>query len=440
VAEESSRPQRVKDIVRALQHRNYRIYFFCLLVSFVGTWMQSVAQSWLIYRLTGSAWLLGLVGFAGQMPVFLLGPLGGVMADRHSRYRIIIVTQILAMTQALLLAFLTLSGRVTVGAVLGLAMMLGLVNAFDLPTRQSFVVELVGKQDLMNAIALNSSMINAARIVGPPLAGLIVAWLGEGLCFLINGLSFTVVVAGLLAMRINDRRAERPSDSAVSDLLEGFRYVRETRPIRALLLLVALVSIFGMPYIVLMPIFADRILNAGARGLGLLLGSAGVGALGGALTLAARRHVRGLGRVVALSVAALGVMLILFSMSRSLILSALLLVPVGFSLILQMSASNTLLQTMVTDRMRGRVMSFYSMSLMGMAPFGSLLAGAIAARAGAPYTVAGGGALCLVGAALFWMRLPALSRDALPIFVAQGLVAGEPPEADVVKPDRLVKP
>jgi MFS family permease len=411
-----------------------------MLVSFTGTWMQSVAQSWLVYRLTGSAWLLGLVGFAGQVPVFLFGPLGGVMADRHSRYRIIILTQTLAMTQALLLAFLTLSGRVTVDAILALALMLGVVNAFDLPTRQSFVVELVGKQDLMNAIALNSSMINSARIVGPAMAGVIVAWLGEGLCFLINGLSFTAVIAGLLAMRIDDGGAQRPTGSAISNLLEGFDYVRETKPIRALLLLVALVSVCGLPYIVLMPIFADRILNAGARGLGILLGAAGAGALGGALTLAARRQIRGLGRVVALSVATLGVMLVVFSLSRNLVVSALLLVPIGFTLILQMSASNTLLQTMVSDRMRGRVMSFYSMSLMGMAPFGSLFAGAMASRIGAPYTVASGGALCFIGAMLFWLRLPALSRQVLPLFVAQGLVAGEPPEAESAKPPQTVEP
>lgn len=396
VEEGRGKAERLRDTIRALRHRNYRIYFFALLVSFIGTWMQSVAQSWLIYRLTGSAWLLGLVAFMGQVPVFLLAPLGGVLADRHSRYRIILLTQALAMAQALALAGLTLSGRVTVSAVIALALALGIVNAFDLPTRQAFLSELVSRRDLMNAIALNSSMINGARIVGPALAGVIVAWLGEGLCFLLNGLSFIAVIAGLLAIRLDRKQSAQPDRSALSALKEGFDFVRSTRHVRALLMLVAFVSIFGLSYIVLMPIFADGVLGGGPRALGLLLGAAGIGALGGALTLAARREVHGLGRVVAVSVAAFGVMLVLFSLSRNLVLSIVLLVPIGFTLMLQMAASNTLLQSMVDDRLRGRVMSFYSMSLMGMSPFGSLLAGAVAARIGAPATVGAGGALCIL--------------------------------------------
>jgi len=398
-----------------------------MLVSFTGTWMQGVAQSWLIYRLTGSAWLLGLVGFAGQVPVFLLAPLGGVIADRHSRHRIIIITQVLAMLQAFGLAALTLSGTVTVHAVFALAISLGAVNAFDLPARQSFMVELVPRSDLMNAIALNSSMIQASRVLGPALAGLLVGWLGEGACFLINGISYLAVIAGLFAIRVRSERAS-PDGTALAHLKEGFDYVRHTRPVRALLLLVALVSIFGLPYIVLMPIFASEVLKGGPRALGVLLGAAGVGALGGALTLAARRQVEGLGRVVALSVAVLGATLILFSLSRNLIVSALVLVPVGYSLLLQMSASNTLVQTMVPDRMRGRLMSFYAMSLMGMTPFGSLLAGAVASRVGAPTTVAAGGVFCLVGSLLFWSRLPHLRREAGPILIDAN--AGQPPEAD----------
>jgi MFS family permease len=386
----------VQYTIRALRHRNYRIYFFALLVSFIGTWMQSVAQSWLIYRLTGSAWLLGLVAFTGQAPVFLLAPFGGVLADRHSRYRIILSTQALAMAQALALAWLTLSGRVTVSDVIALALALGVVNAFDLPARQAFLSELVSREDLMNAIALNSTIINGARIVGPAVAGVIVAWLGEGPCFLLNGLSFVAVIAGLLAIRLDRRQAARPDGSALSALKEGFDFVRSTRPVRALLLLLAFVSMFGLSYIVLMPIFADGVLSGGPRALGLLLGAAGIGATGGAFTLAARREVHGLGRVVVASVAALGALLVLFSLSRNLVLSIVLLVPIGFTLMLQMAASNTLLQSMVDDRLRGRVMSFYSMSLMGMSPFGSLLAGAVAARIGAPATVGAGGALCIL--------------------------------------------
>lgn len=418
-----------RDPIRALRHRNYRIYFIGLFISFVGTWMQTVAQSWLVYRLSGSAWILGLVGFAGQVPVFLFAPFAGVIADRYNRRRIIIITQTLAMIQALLLAALTLSGRITVELVLALALMNGMINSFDMPTRQSFVAELVGKQDLMNAIALNSSMINSARIIGPAIAGVVVATIGEGLCFLLNGLSYIAVISGLFAIKVKARITMERAGSVLSDLKEGFRFVARTRPIAALLLLVAFVSIAGMPYIVLMPIFADRVLGGGAGALGLLLGGAGVGALGGALLLASRNEVRGLGRIVALSVAVFGTMLMLFSLSINLMLSTLLLVPIGFTLILQMSASNTLLQAMVPDRLRGRVMSFYSMSLMGMAPFGSLLAGAVAASLGAPATVAAGGALCLAAAVLFALKLSSLRRDAVPMLVAHGVLPGEPLEA-----------
>ncbi|HEV8481952.1 MAG TPA: MFS transporter [Blastocatellia bacterium] len=399
---------RARQTVRALSHRNYRIYFFGMLISFSGTWMQSVAQSWLVYRLTESAWLLGLTGFASQLPVFLVTPLAGVLADRHRRHRIVILTQVASMVQALLLAWLTLSGHVTVNAILALAVVLGIINAFDLPVRQSFLVDLVGKQDLMNAISLNSTMVNGARIIGPAVAGLIVAWLGEGPCFLINGLSYAVVIVGLLAMRISGAQAQRRKGSALSDFVEGLDYLRSTRPARAVLLLIALVSLCGLPYLVLMPIFADQVLGGGARVLGLLLGAAGVGALAGAVTLAARPSARGLGRVVALSAAAFGILLVLFSVSTNLLLSIGILVPGGFTLMLQMSGSNTLLQTMVPDRMRGRVMSFYTMSLMGIAPFGSLLAGAMATRIGAAHTVAVGGLFCLAGALLFRSQLAGL--------------------------------
>ncbi|HJQ68161.1 MAG TPA: MFS transporter [Blastocatellia bacterium] len=428
-----ARPRRAFDTVRALRHPNYRIYFFTMLISFTGTWMQSTAQSWLIYSLTASPWLLGLVAFAGQIPVFLFAPVGGVLADRHSRHRLIILTQTLAMAQALVLAALTLTNHVTVEAVIALAFVLGAVNAFDLPTRQSFVAEMVGREDLMNAIALNSSMINGARIVGPALAGLIVAWVGEGHCFLINGLSYIAVIGGLLSMKLTNREVRKPTGSALTDLKEGFAFIRRTRPVRAVLLLVAFVSIFGLSYIVLMPIFANTILGGGARALGTLLSAAGLGALGGALTLAARREVRGLGRVAAMSVAALGLLLVAFSFSRNIILSATLLVPIGFTLMLQMSASNTLLQTMVPDRLRGRVMSFYSMSLMGMTPFGSLLAGGAAARVGAPWTIRAGGLLCVVGALVFGMRLASLRSEAAQILTSQVAAPGEPAEADTIE-------
>ena len=424
---DTAKGSRLREVGRALRHRNFRIYFLSMLVSFTGTWMQRVAQSWLVYRLTGSAWWLGMIGFAGQIPVFVLALVGGVLADRYHRYRLILVTQTLAMIQALVLAGLTLSGHVTVSALLALALLLGLINALDMPARQSFVVELVGREDLMNAIALNSSVVNSARIVGPALAGVLVAWLGEGLCFLLNGLSYVAVLVGLLRMRLHDSPAQRPSGSPLTHLQEGFAYVRGTRPVRALLLLLAFVSLCGFPYMVLMPIFADRILGGGPRTLGILLGAAGVGALGGALALAARRQVQGLGRIVALSVATTGVMLLLFSFSRTLLLSTIFVALVGCALMLQMAASNTLLQTMVVDRLRGRVMSFYSLSLLGMAPFGSLAAGVVATHIGAPDTVAVGGALCLLAAFLFGVRLPSLQQEAAPLLLAQEVMASEPP-------------
>jgi predicted MFS family arabinose efflux permease len=400
-----------------------------MLISFIGTWMQSVAQNWLVYRLSRSALLLGLIGFAGQAPVFFLSPLGGVFADRYRRHRIILLTQTAAMIQALVLAALTLSGHITVRAIFLLALSLGVVNAFDMPARQSFIIKLVGKQDLMNAVALNSSMVNGARIIGPALAGLVVAWLGEGPCFLINAISYLAVICGLLEMHARNDRARQAASSPLSDLIEGFNYIRHTRPVRALLAMVALTSVCGLSYVVLMPIFADKIFGGGPRTLGSLLGAAGAGSLAAALTLAIRRRIEGLGRLVGISAATSGVMLIAFSLSRNLLLSAAMILVVGYALMLQTSGSNTLLQSMVSDDMRGRVMSFYSMSLIGMAPFGSLFAGVVAARIGAPATVASGGALILLGAALFLARLPSLRREAIPILIAQGAIAGEPTEA-----------
>jgi MFS family permease len=393
--------------MRALHHRNFQLFFGGQLVSLIGTWMQSLAQAWLVYRLTGSAVQLGMVGFCGQIPVFLFAAVGGAVADRFNRHRIIVATQASAMILASILTVLTLTGHVQVWHVFVLASLLGVVNAFDIPARQAFVVEMVGKEDLMNAIAINSSMFNGARILGPAVAGTLVAVIGEGWCFFANATSYLAVIAGLLAMRLVPRKPVPHPESTLSHYAEGFRYVAQTKPIRALLLLLGLVSLTGMPYAVLMPIFADRILHGGSRGLGLLMSAAGAGALLGALRLAARREVRGLGRWVPVAAAGFGTSLILFSLSRTFWLSAVLLVPVGFAMMTQMASTNTLLQTLVPDRLRGRVMAVYSMMFMGMAPFGALMAGILADRLGAPGTVAAGGAVCLVGAGLFYRQLPA---------------------------------
>jgi MFS family permease len=408
-----------------MRHRNFQLFFGGQLISLIGTWMQSVAQSWLVYRLTGSSLLLGSVGFASQFPVFLASPLGGIVADRYNRHRVVIATQSASMVLAFILAALTLTHRINVTEIFVLAILLGIVNAFDLPGRQSFLVEMVGKGDLMNAIALNSSMFNGARIVGPAIAGILVARIGEGWCFFANAVSYIAVIAGLLLMQVAPRTV-RPIESPLAHVIEGFRFVRHTAPIRDLLLLVGLVSLVAMPYTVLMPIFADKILHGGARGLGILMGATGVGALLAALLLAARSGVHGLGRWVTLACAGFGVSLIAFSLSRNFWLSAALLVPAGFSMMLQMSSSNTLIQSMVRDDLRGRVMSVYAMMLIGMAPFGALFAGALADRVGAPVTVIMGAVACLGGAAIFGLHLPKIRDEARRLIVAQQMVGGEP--------------
>ncbi len=407
------------EALRALGHKNYRLFYGGQLISLTGTWMQIVAQSWLVYRLTGSAATLGFVAFAGQIPGFLLAPVGGTVADSFSRHRILITTQALAMLLAFALAALTLTGNVAVWHVYVLAALLGVVNAFDIPTRQAFVADLVDRKDLVNAIALNSSMINGARLVGPAMAGLLVATIGEGWCFFVNGVSYIAVIAGLARMRVARQLTNAERRSPVRRVVEGFSFVGRTGPIRALIILLGLVSLFGMPYTVLMPVFADRILHVGAGGLGVLLGAAGVGALGAALLLVMRRGVRGMGRWVALSSAGFGVGLVLFSQLRDFRLAVAVLVCVGFSMIIQIASSNTLVQAMSPNALRGRVMAVYSMMFLGMAPVGALLAGWLAERVGAANTVALGGVGCILSALIFSLRLPALRREAGKLLVAE---------------------
>jgi MFS family permease len=418
-------PPKWATTLRALRHRNFQLFFSGQLISLTGTWMQSVAQAWLVYSMTKSALLLGTVGFASQIPVFLVAPFGGITADRVNRQRLVIATQTCSMILAGILAWLTLSGRVHVWHIFLLAGLLGVVNAFDIPGRQAFLIDMVGKEDLMNAIALNSSMFNGARVVGPAIAGILVARIGEGWCFAANSLSYIAVLIGLLLMKV--RSVPRISNrSPIEDIIEGFRWVNRTKIIRSLLLLIGLVSLVGMPYTVLMPVFADKILHGGARGLGILMGATGVGALFGALTLAAKTGIKGLGRWVTITCATLGISLFLFSFSTSFWLSAALLLPCGYSMMLQMACSNTLIQTIVPDHLRGRVMSLYSMMFMGMAPFGAFFGGALANRIDAPMTVAVGGIACVLGAIWFGRALPELRIEARRLIVAQGLAGGEP--------------
>jgi MFS family permease len=405
----SSSDSRAKLAVRALRHRNFQLFFAGQLISLVGTWMQTVAQSWLIYRLTGSSVLLGLVNVASQVPVFLLAPFGGTVADRGSRRRILVITQCVSMLLAFVLAALTLSGRIHEWHIFVLASLLGVVNAFDIPARQSFVVEMVGREDLMNAIALNSSMFNGARIIGPAIAGIFVGAFGEGWCFFANAASYIAVIIGLLLMRLTRAdEAPRQRKSPFREIAEGFRFVVQTPPIRALLLLLAVIGFLGMPYAVLMPIFADKILHAGASGLGILMGGSGLGALLSSIFLASRPSLKGLGAWIAGSTIVFGAALGAFAYSRLFWLSVVLLVPVGFAMMLELGGSNTLIQAMVPNAIRGRVMAIYSMIFMGMAPLGALLGGMLAEHIGPSLTVASGGAGCVIAGLLFARVLPDL--------------------------------
>lgn len=426
MAEETQQTKRSRDwrlIARSLRHRNYRLFFGGQGISLIGTWMTRVATGWLVYRLTGSPFLLGLVSFAGQIPILFLGPFAGVWIDRWNRHRVLVVTQVLSMFESFALAGLALSRTITVPEIILLNLFQGAINAFDMPSRQAFVIEMVeSREDLGNAIALNSSLVNAARLVGPSVAGLVIAGVGEGYCFLIDGFSYMAVIASLLAMVVRPRVTERKFQSVGAELREGWNYVRGFRPIRTILLLLALVSLVGMPYTALMPVFAGKILHGGAHTLGFLMGATGVGALMGAVTLAARRSVLGLGRVIPMTAAGFGASLIAFSSSRQLWIALLLLIITGFCFMQQMAASNTILQTITEHSKRGRVMSFYAMAFQGVAPFGSLIAGAVASRIGVPFTLAIGGAICMLGAAVFDFQLPAIRRIVRPIYVQSGII------------------
>jgi MFS family permease len=413
----------LKFALRALSHRNYRLFFAGQTVSLIGTWLTRIATSWLVYRLTGSAALLGLIGFCGLVPTFVLAPIAGVFVDRHSRHRVIVVTQVLSMLQSFALASLALGGVITVAEIAALQLVQGAINAFDTPARQAFVVEMVeDRADLPNAIALNSSMFNGARLLGPSIGGVLIALIGEGGCFLLDGISYGAVIASLLAMKIRPFAPAGGRKHVLHELREGFRYAAGSRPIRAMLVLLSIVSLVGMPYTVLMPVMASVRLQGGAHTLGFLMAAVGLGALGGAVRLATRRTVLGLGRTIVMMAATFGVTLALFAASRTLWLSLPLLVVVGFSMMLQTAATNTILQTILEERMRGRVMAFYTMAVMGTAPFGALIAGALADRVGAPWTIASGGVLCALASAWFAAQLPALRRELRPIYQKLGIL------------------
>jgi MFS family permease len=393
-------PSRVPHTFRALRHRNFRLFIGGQIVSLVGTWMQNVAQAWLVYRLTHSELLLGTTWFCSQIAVFALGPLGGIAADRFSRRKVVIVTQTLSMVQAFVLAALTLSGRVQVWHVLVLAGALGAINAFDMPGRQALVIQMTSKEDLINAISLNSAVFNAARVVGPAIAGLLLEVVGEGTCFLINGISFLAVILSLTAMRIAPAAPKAPAPMW-RHLVDGFRYAGQNSAVRRVLALMGAATLSSMPGLVLMPFFADDIFHRGARGLGILMGAMGVGAVVGTLTLARRTRVSGLGRVMAISGLTTGVCYLAFAASPFFYLSLALMPLVGYSVMRGMASANTTIQTLIPDEYRGRIMALYSMTVVGLGPFGSLAAGALAGRIGARATMGAGGVLALVSSLVF---------------------------------------
>ncbi|PRY16419.1 putative MFS family arabinose efflux permease [Pontibacter ummariensis] len=420
---EENAGSKLSNMFRALSSRNYKLFFVGQGISLIGTWMQQVALSWLVYRLTDSVFLLGAVTFSSQIPSFLLGPFAGVLADKFNRHKVLLVTQALSMLQATTLAILVLTNTIAIWHVLALSAFLGIINAFDIATRQAFVIELVEKRDnISNAIALNSSMFNMARLVGPTIAGLIIAAVGEGMCILINAISYLAVIGSLLLMRLKPFERVAQERKVWESLKDGFQYAFGFPPIRALIIIVGLLSLFGMPFTVLLPVFARDILQGGANTLGYLMGASGLGALSGALFLAQRKSVEGLGKVIIFTMLLFGFALIAFSFSEVLLLSLVLMLFSGFGMIVTMASCNTLLQTIVDDDKRGRVMSLYATAFMGTAPIGSMLAGSVAEYIGVAYTLAGCGLLCAVSIIPFAVNRPKLRRMVQPIYERLGIV------------------
>jgi MFS family permease len=412
-----------KTIFRSLKYRNYRIFFAGQILSLIGTWMQQIALPWLVYQLTGSVKLLGVVAFAGQIPILLLAPYAGVMADRWNRYHILLITQTLSMLQAFVLGFLYIYGNIQIWQIIPLALFLGVINAFDMPTRQAFVADMVdNREDLNNAIALNSMMFNSARLIGPTIAGILIAAFNEGVCFIINAVSFLCVITSLLFMKISPPQAKPQINPVIQELKAGFTYAFGFKPIKYIILLLSLVSLVGMPYVILMPVFTDKILHGGPHTYGFLMASAGTGALTGTFYLASRKSVRGLSKIIPLSAAIFGAGLVAFSFSKLLWLSLPLMFIAGLGIITQIAASNIIIQTIVDDDKRGRIMSFYVIAVIGTAPFGSLIAGFLAGAIGTPDTLFIGGCSCLLGAAIFARKLPEIRKHIRPIYVRLGIV------------------
>lgn len=414
---------RIKTVFRSLQYRNYRLFFAGQSVSLIGTWMQRIALPWLVYKMTGSEFLLGLVSFAGQIPTFLLSPIAGVITDKFRRYRVLLTTQILSLIQASVLAFLSLTGIIQIWHIVILSVVLGCVNAFDVPSRHSFVFEMVEKkEDLGNAIALNSMMFNGARLIGPSIAGLLLAATGEGICFFINAISYIFVIGSLLRMRIQVKEERKEQGNIIKEMKEGFNYTFGFPPIKHLIILLATVNLLGASFQLLMPVFAKDVLHGGSGTFGFLMGAAGFGALLGALFLASRETVIRLGRLIPAAAGLFGAGLMTLAFTSYFPAALALMVLAGLGMMLHTASSNTILQTITDDDKRGRVMSFYTMAIMGTAPFGSLIAGSMAKVIGTPLTMLTGGLSCVIGAFIFYRKLPLLRRIVRPVYVKMGLI------------------
>lgn len=416
----------IKNIFRSLQYRNYRLFFAGQSVSLIGTWMQQIATYWLVYHISGSAFVLGVVGFSSQIPTFLFAAFAGVLIDRWNRYYILIATQILALAQALLMVLVYYNGDIQVWQIVLLSAFLGCINAFENPSRQSFLIEMVEKKkDIGNAIALNSSMVNGARLLGPSIAGILIAVSDEGICFIVNGVSFIFVIISLFLMKVSPRKKNINPRPIFKELKEGFVYAFGFKPIKNILFLLALTSLMGSPYSVLMPAFTKEILHGGAHTFGFIMGAAGFGAIIGALFLASRKNILGLCRLIPVAVGVFGIGLISFSLSRVFALSMVMMVFVGFGMMIQIASSNSILQTVVDDDKRGRVMSFFAMAFIGTAPIGSFLAGSLAELIGVPKTMLIGGVACLVGAIVFKYKLPEFAKLISPIYIKLGIMPEE---------------
>lgn len=412
----------MKIFARAFAYRNYRLYFGGQAISIVGSWMQRIAMAWLVYRLTDSEILLGVVGFATQIPNLIIAPFVGVLADRYNRHRIIITTQFLAMIQALILAYLVLSNSIEVWHIIVLSILQGVIFAFDMPTRQAFLPDIVeAKEDLSNAIAMNAILFNVARLIGPMLAGIVIATAGEGICFLINGISYLSVIIALVMMKLKTRLPELRGHNLKEEFIEGARYSFGFAPIRAILQLLAIISVSALSYMILMPVFAKDVLNGDAKTMGYLMGAVGVGAIIGGLVFAMRKSIRGIGKNIVFSMVIFSIGIILFSQSTNLYLSMIFLAITGFGQMNIFSSCNTTLQNIVEDDKRGRVMAFYTASILGFLPFGSIIAGSMAELIGAPLTLVIGGAVCLMATFDFYRKLPALSKIIRPIFKELGV-------------------